>query len=65
MRDGLPPLVKNDHEFNVHGCKKFGLLFKRAFINQIRNPMDTMLKITQSVFIALIVLVVFGRVNAD
>jgi len=47
----------------VSGSKQFGLLFRRAFVNQIRNPMDTTLKITQSIFTALIVFVVFGRVT--
>jgi len=49
----------------VAGSKQFGLLFRRAFVNQIRNPMDATLKITQSIFTAIIVFVVFGRVATD
>lgn len=59
----LAVLAKNNENFNVNGWKQFGLLFNRAFLNQIRNPMDVTLKITQAIFTALIVFVVFGRVT--
>lgn len=59
----LPPLEKNNKDFNVSGWKQFGLLFKRALLNQLRNPMDTTMKITQAIFTALVVFAVFGRVR--
>ena len=62
-KEGLPPLDKHDSGFNISGTKQFGLLFKRAFVNQVRNPMDSTLKIVQSVMTALVVYVVFGRLN--
>jgi len=37
-------LGKNDNSFNVSLVKQFMLLFKRAFISQIRNPLDFIMK---------------------
>lgn len=37
-------LQKNDDSFNVSISRQFFLLLKRAFISQIRNPMDVMMK---------------------
>lgn len=39
------------------------LITYRAFLCQIRNPMDVFFKLVQSVFTALIVIVVFGNVH--
>jgi hypothetical protein len=38
------------------------VILQRAFICQIRNPMDVFFKLIQSIFTALIVLLVFGDV---
>lgn len=62
MREGMPPLVKNDLSLSVGGCKQFSLLFQRAFFNQIRNPMDTTLKLIQAIFLAGVIAALFGRV---
>jgi len=39
------------------------IIIYRAFLCQIRNPMDVFFKIIQSVFTAVIVLLVFGEVS--
>jgi len=33
-------------------------------MNQLRNPLDVFLKTFQSIFTALVVLIVFGRINS-
>jgi hypothetical protein len=42
---------------------EFYLIFYRSLLCQIRNPMDVGLKIAQSIFTALIVIIVFGTVR--
>jgi len=37
-------LGQNDGSFNVSPPLQFMLLFKRAFLSQIRNPMDFLMK---------------------
>lgn len=53
-------LAKNDDSFNVGISKQFSLLLNRAFIGQIRNPMDVLMKSVQMVIFAIATLIVFA-----
>jgi hypothetical protein len=52
-------LSKNDDSFNVNLMTQFLLLFKRSFISQIRNPMDTFMKTFQVIVFGIICIIVF------
>lgn len=56
-------LKKNDDSYNVSAWRQFILLLWRAFINEIRNPMDVRLKIMQSIVFALASLIVFSNLG--
>lgn len=60
--DQLQP-VEPEKTRNTSFFYEFYLIFYRSLICQIRNPMDVLLKIIQSVFTAVIVIIVFGRVS--
>ncbi len=36
---------ENDNAFHVGWCKQFILIYARALLNEIRNPLDVKLKI--------------------
>lgn len=60
--ESLSP-VEREKSRNISFFYEFYLIFYRSLICQIRNPMDVGLKVIQSVFTALIVIVVFGQVK--
>jgi hypothetical protein len=55
--------VKPKKEADISIFREFYLILYRALICQIRNPMDVFFKTVQSVFTAVIVLLVFGSVT--
>ena len=60
--ENLQPLEK-DVGADVSVFTELWLIFHRALLCQLRNPMDVMLKTVQSIFTAIIVIVVFGKVT--
>ena len=45
-------------------CGQMYYLFKRSSLNQLRNPMDIAAKIIQSIFFALITIILYERRGA-
>lgn len=55
--------LQPEKKINISFFYELWLIFLRSLLCQVRNPMDLGLKFIQSVFTALIVLVVFGQVT--
>lgn len=60
-----PDKVENQQMYETSWCKQFFLILKRAFLNEIRNPMDVKMKIVQQIVFAVIVCLLWNNIAND
>ena len=53
----------DDAGFHIGWLIQFSLIYTRAFINMIRNPLDVKLKTFQSLVNAIMIMIVFSDVK--
>ena len=57
--------VENPKKYEVNWFKQMYLIMLRAFVNELRNPLDVKMKIIQTIVFAAIVMILWNDVSDD
>jgi len=61
----LAEKLENPKQYETTWFKQFWLILKRAFLNEIRNPLDVKMKIIQQLVFAVIVMLLWNNIAND
>lgn len=55
----IDEIKKTGHDYHSSWINQFVCIFKRNWVNQFRQPLDVILKVVQSIFFAVIAIILF------